>query len=121
MQVVIQGTGKRAKVGGWVRGQTIGWKARRVGWVDRHTIVHRLCAGGEPKVVVVVTLNGTPKQGGTVAARSLPRSPARANLQVPMDERDKRIRAAGSLLPANRPRTDARDPPQPVRPNQQPR
>jgi cell division protein FtsI (penicillin-binding protein 3) len=91
-QVVIQGTGKRAKVSGWSTGGKTGSAEMYVkgqGWVDRHkSSFIGFAPVANPKVVVVVTLNGTPKQGGTVAAPIFAKVAAAALriLQVPMDE-----------------------------------
>ncbi|HPT29023.1 MAG TPA: penicillin-binding transpeptidase domain-containing protein [Bryobacteraceae bacterium] len=90
-QVVIQGTGKRAKVSGWSTGGKTGSAEMFVkgqGWVNRHNSSFiGFAPVANPKIVVVVTLNNTPKQGGTVAAPIFAKvaSAALRILQVPMD------------------------------------
>lgn len=90
-QVVLEGTGRRAKVGGWTTGGKTGSAeifVKGQGWVNRHNSSFiGFAPVANPKVLVVVTLNGTPKQGGTVAAPVFAKvaSAALRILQVPMD------------------------------------
>ncbi len=90
-RVVLEGTGKRAKVGGWSSAGKTGSAEMFVkgqGWVNRHNSSFiGFAPASNPKIVVVVTLNGTPKQGGTVAAPIFAKVVAAAlrMLQVPMD------------------------------------
>jgi len=90
-QVVLQGTGRRAKVSGWTTGGKTGSAeifVKGQGWVNRHNSSFiGFAPVANPKIVVVVTLNGTPKQGGTVAAPIFGKvtSAALRILQEPMD------------------------------------
>ncbi len=90
-RVVLEGTGKRAKVGGWSSAGKTGSAEMFVkgqGWVNRHNSSFiGFAPASNPKIVVVVTLNGTPRQGGAVAAPIFAKVAAAAlrMLQVPMD------------------------------------
>jgi cell division protein FtsI (penicillin-binding protein 3) len=70
--VVLEGTGKRAKIPGYSSGGKTGSAEifeNGAGWVNRHNSSFiGFAPVTNPRVVVVVTLNDTPKQGGTVAA-----------------------------------------------------
>jgi cell division protein FtsI (penicillin-binding protein 3) len=90
-RVVLEGTGKRAKVAGWSTGGKTGSAEMFVpgqGWVNRHNSSFiGFAPVANPKVVVVVTLNDTPRQGGAAAAPIFAKvaSAALRILQVPMD------------------------------------
>ena len=90
-RVVLEGTGRRAKMGGWSSAGKTGSAEMFVkgeGWVNRHNSSFiGFAPASDPKIVVVVTLNGTPRQGGTVAAPIFAKVAAAALriLQVPMD------------------------------------
>jgi cell division protein FtsI (penicillin-binding protein 3) len=90
-RVVLEGTGRRAKMGGWSSAGKTGSAEMFVkgqGWVSRHNSSFiGFAPASDPKIVVVVTLNGTPRQGGTVAAPIFAKVAAAALriLQVPMD------------------------------------
>lgn len=90
-QVVTEGTGRRAKIPGYTSGGKTGSaEVFENGAWNRHK--HNSSFIGfapvaNPRVVVVVTLNGTPKQGGTVAAPVFSKVALSALrvLQVPKD------------------------------------
>ncbi len=90
-RVVLEGTGRRAKMGGWSSAGKTGSAEIFVpgqGWVNRHNSSFiGFAPASNPKIVVVVTLNGTPRQGGSVAAPIFAKVAAAAlrMLQVPMD------------------------------------
>jgi hypothetical protein len=71
-----------------------------------------------PKIVVVVTLNGTPKQGGTVAAPIFAKiaSAALRILQVPMDEPETSESEQPVQIASSEPASvePMREPPQPA-------
>lgn len=108
-QVVLEGTGRRAKVGGWSTGGKTGSAeifVKGQGWVNRHNSSFiGFAPVANPKVVVVVTLNGTPKQGGTVAAPIFAKvaSAALRILQVPMDMPETSEPAPPSALASSEP------------------
>lgn len=90
-RVVVEGTGKRAKMGGWSSAGKTGSAEMFVqgqGWVNRHNSSFiGFAPVSDPKIVVVVTLSGTPRQGGAAAAPVFAKVAAAAlrMLQVPMD------------------------------------
>jgi cell division protein FtsI (penicillin-binding protein 3) len=90
-QVVLIGTGTRGKLAGWSSAGKTGSAEIFIpgkGWVDKHNSSFiGFAPVSDPKIVVVVTLNGTPKQGGRAAAPIFAKVAAAALriLQVPMD------------------------------------
>jgi cell division protein FtsI (penicillin-binding protein 3) len=90
-QVVLIGTGRRGKLAGWSSAGKTGSAEMFVpgqGWIDRHNSSFiGFAPVSDPKIVVVVTLNGTPRQGGQAAAPIFAKvaSAALRILQVPMD------------------------------------
>lgn len=91
-QVVLEGTGKRAKIPGYTSGGKTGsaevfengaWNRSK-----HNSSFIGFAPVTNPRVVVVVTLNGTPKQGGTVAAPLFSKVALSALriLQVPKDQ-----------------------------------
>lgn len=131
-RVVLEGTGKRAKVGGWSTGGKTGSAEmfeRGQGWVNRHNSSFiGFAPVANPKVVVVVTLNDTPRQGGSVAAPVFAKvaSAALRILQAPMDAPETSVPEVPEQLIAATPEKvellpkDPVKPPEPDKPAAQP-
>ncbi len=96
-QVVLEGTGRRAAVPGYSSGGKTGSAEmfeHGVWQKDRHNSAFiGFAPVTDPRVVVVVTLNATPKQGGVAAAPIFSKVAATALrvLQVPKDEPEKDV------------------------------
>ncbi|MBE0660547.1 MAG: transpeptidase family protein [Bryobacteraceae bacterium] len=124
-RVVLEGTGKRAQVGGWSTGGKTGSAEMFVpgqGWVNRHNSSFiGFAPVANPKVVVVVTLNDTPRQGGSVAAPVFAKvaSAALRILQVPMDAPETSVPEVPEQLIAAVPEKVEMLPPDPVKPSKQ--
>lgn len=120
-RVVLEGTGKRAKVAGWSTGGKTGSAEMFVtgqGWVNRHNSSFiGFAPVANPKVVVVVTLNDTPRQGGAAAAPIFAKvaSAALRILQVPMDVPETSVPETPEQLIAAVPEKVEMLPPDPVK------
>lgn len=93
-QVVLEGTGRRAAVPGYSSGGKTGSAEifENGAWQNKHNSSFiGFAPVTNPRVVVVVTLNRTPKQGGIAAAPIFSKVAATALrvLQVPKDEPEK--------------------------------
>lgn len=123
-RVVLEGTGKRAKVGGWSTGGKTGSAEMFVpgqGWVNRHNSSFiGFAPVANPKVVVVVTLNDTPRQGGAAAAPIFAKvaSAALRILQVPMDAPETSVPETPEQMIASTPQKIEMLPPAPAKPPQ---
>ncbi|MBA3976016.1 MAG: hypothetical protein C0504_17555 [Candidatus Solibacter sp.] len=119
-RVVLEGTGKRAKVAGWSTGGKTGSAEMFVpgqGWVNRHNSSFiGFAPVANPKVVVVVTLNDTPRQGGAAAAPVFAKvaSAALRILQVPMDAPETSVPETPEQVIASGPEKVEVLPPDPV-------
>ena len=119
-RVVLEGTGKKAQVGGWSTGGKTGSAEMYVqgqGWVNRHNSSFiGFAPVANPKVVVVVTLNDTPRQGGSVAAPVFAKvaSAALRILQTPMDTPETSVPEASEKMIAAMPEKIEILPPDPV-------
>ena len=112
-QVVQEGTGRRAAVPGYSSGGKTGSAEifENGAWQNKHNSSFiGFAPVTDPRVVVVVTLNRTPKQGGIAAAPVFSKVMATALrvLQVPKDEPEKEVAPQGpkvlevNELPENR-------------------
>ena len=96
-RVVVEGTGRRAHVPGYTIGGKTGSAEMFVpgkGWVNRHNSSFiGFGPVNNPRIVVVVTLNNTPQQGGIAAAPVFEKiaETALRVLQVPKDDPDNDI------------------------------
>ena len=96
-RVVLEGTGRRAHVPGYTIGGKTGSAEMFVpgkGWVNRHNSSFiGFGPVNNPRIVVVVTLNDTPQQGGIAAAPVFEKiaETALRVLQVPKDDPDNDI------------------------------
>ena len=96
-RVVLEGTGRRAKVAGYTVGGKTGSAQifiKGAGWVNRHNSSFiGFAPVNNPRIVVVVTLNNTPQQGGIAAAPVFSKitETALRVLQVPKDDPDNDI------------------------------
>ena len=103
-QVVQEGTGRRAAVPGYSSGGKTGSAEifENGAWQDKHNSSFiGFAPVTDPRVVVVVTLNRTPKQGGIAAAPVFSKAVATALrvLQVPKDEPEKDIAVPREKVP----------------------
>jgi cell division protein FtsI (penicillin-binding protein 3) len=105
-RVVLEGTGKRARIPGYSSGGKTGSAEiyeKGAGWVNRHNSTFiGFAPVVNPRVVVVVALNDTPKQGGTVAAPVFSRVAAAALrvLNVPKDKPETEVNPLFNIAPA---------------------
>ncbi|MGD0577608.1 MAG: penicillin-binding protein [Bryobacteraceae bacterium] len=96
-RVVLEGTGRRAHVPGYTIGGKTGSAQMFIpgkGWVNRHNSSFiGFGPVNNPRIVVVVTLNNTPQQGGIAAAPVFEKiaETALRVLQVPKDDLDNDI------------------------------
>ena len=96
-RVVLEGTGRRAKVPGYTVGGKTGSAQifiKGAGWVNRHNSSFiGFAPVNNPRIVVVVTLNNTPQQGGIASAPVFSKiaETALRVLQVPKDDPDNDI------------------------------
>ena len=95
-QVVQEGTGRRAAVPGYSSGGKTGSAEifENGAWQNKHNSSFiGFAPVADPRIVVVVTLNRTPKQGGIASAPVFSKVAATALrvLQVPKDEPEKDI------------------------------
>lgn len=96
-RVVLEGTGRRAHVPGFTIGGKTGSAQMFIpgkGWVNRHNSSFiGFGPVNNPRIVVVVTLNNTPQQGGIAAAPVFEKiaETALRVLQVPKDDPDNDI------------------------------
>ncbi len=96
-RVVLEGTGKRAKVAGYTVGGKTGSAQiflKGKGWINRHNSSFiGFAPVNNPRIVVVVTLNNTPQQGGIASAPVFSKiaETALRVLQVPKDDPDNDI------------------------------
>jgi membrane peptidoglycan carboxypeptidase len=96
-RVVLEGTGRRAHVPGYTIGGKTGSAEMFIpgqGWVNRHNSSFiGFGPVNRPRIVVVVTLNDTPQQGGIAAAPVFEKiaETALRVLQVPKDDPDNDI------------------------------
>ncbi|HEY3440798.1 MAG TPA: penicillin-binding protein [Paludibaculum sp.] len=95
-QVVLEGTGRRAAVPGYSSGGKTGSAEifENGAWQNKHNSSFiGFAPVTDPRVVVVVTLNRTPKQGGIASAPVFSKVAATALrvLQVPKDEPEKEV------------------------------
>lgn len=96
-RVVLEGTGRRAHVPGYTIGGKTGSAEMFIpgqGWVSRHNSSFiGFGPVSNPRIVVVVTLNDTPQQGGIAAAPVFEKiaETALRVLQVPKDDPDNDI------------------------------
>lgn len=120
-RVVLEGTGKRAHVAGWSTGGKTGSAEMHIpgqGWVNRHNSSFiGFAPVANPKVVVAVTLNDTPRQGGAAAAPVFAKvaSAALRILQVPMDAPETSVPEVPEKLIAVSPEKIEILPPDPVK------
>ena len=112
-RVVLEGTGRRAHVPGYTIGGKTGSAQMFIpgkGWVNRHNSSFiGFGPVNNPRIVVVVTLNNTPQQGGIAAAPVFEKiaETALRVLQVPKDDPDNDIH---SVPPPPRKWTKSRRP-----------
>jgi cell division protein FtsI (penicillin-binding protein 3) len=105
-RVVLEGTGKRARIPGYSSGGKTGSAEifeKGTGWVNRHNSSFiGFAPVVNPRVVVVVTLNNTPKQGGTVAAPVFSRVALSALrvLNVPKDKPETDVDPLSAIAPS---------------------
>jgi membrane peptidoglycan carboxypeptidase len=96
-RVVLEGTGRRAHVPGYTIGGKTGSAQMFIpgkGWVNRHNSSFiGFGPVNNPRIVIVVTLNNTPQQGGIAAAPVFEKiaETALRVLQVPKDDPDNDI------------------------------
>ena len=96
-RVVLEGTGKRAKVAGYTVGGKTGSAQiflKGAGWINRHNSSFiGFAPVNNPRIVVVVTLNNTPQLGGIAAAPAFSKivETALRVMQVPKDDPDNDI------------------------------
>lgn len=102
-RVVLEGTGRRAKVAGYTVGGKTGSAqifVKGAGWVNRHNSSFiGFAPVSNPRIVVVVTLNNTPQQGGIASAPVFSKiaETALRVLQVPKDDPDNDIHSQPAL------------------------
>jgi membrane peptidoglycan carboxypeptidase len=102
-RVVLEGTGRRAKVPGYTVGGKTGSAQIFIpgkGWVSRtNSSFVGFAPVNNPRIVVVVTLNNTPQQGGIASAPVFAKiaETALRVLQVPKDDPDNDIHGLPSL------------------------
>jgi len=102
-RVVLEGTGRRAKVPGYTVGGKTGSAQIFIpgkGWVSRtNSSFVGFAPVNNPRIVVVVTLNNTPQQGGIASAPVFAKiaETALRVLQVPKDDPDNDIHSLPAL------------------------
>jgi cell division protein FtsI (penicillin-binding protein 3) len=102
-RVVLEGTGRRAKIPGYTVGGKTGSAQifmKGKGWMNRHNSSFiGFAPVNNPRIVVVVTLNNTPQQGGIAAAPVFAKiaETALRVLQVPKDDPDNDIHGMPAL------------------------
>ena len=119
--VVIEGTGRRASIPGYTAGGKTGsamlFDKDLKKWVNRHNSSFiGFAPATNPRVVIVVTLNDTPQQGGIAAAPVFSRigETALRVLQVPKDAPETEVHTAPGL-PQREPAADVPAPSVPMR------
>jgi cell division protein FtsI (penicillin-binding protein 3) len=102
-RVVLEGTGRRAKVPGYTVGGKTGSAqifVKGAGWINRHNSSFiGFAPVNNPRIVVVVTLNNTPQQGGIASAPVFAKiaETALRVMQVPKDDPDNDIHSLPAL------------------------